>query len=175
MTGSRAQTAGPTTGAPGRITRRDALRRGAVLGGAVVWATPAVQSIARPAFADHRTPEADFSVIAIVVERPGGGFCSYKFDDNGWRQGGNTSRPGCTPAGWDQRSNCPEGPTQILSGPDGPDHDCFYTVRILTNPGDAGWRIHAATIKQGPVCTGQTVQISGDRRSVRLRPPRHDC
>jgi hypothetical protein len=33
------------------ITRRVALRRGAVIGGALVWAAPAVQTLARPAFA----------------------------------------------------------------------------------------------------------------------------
>jgi hypothetical protein len=33
------------------ITRRDALRRGAVIGGTLIWAAPAVQTLARPAFA----------------------------------------------------------------------------------------------------------------------------
>jgi hypothetical protein len=33
------------------VTRRDLLRRGAIVGGALVFAVPAVQSIAAPAFA----------------------------------------------------------------------------------------------------------------------------
>jgi hypothetical protein len=33
------------------LGRRDLLKRGAVLGGAVIWTTPVVQSLATPAFA----------------------------------------------------------------------------------------------------------------------------
>jgi hypothetical protein len=35
----------------GGFSRRDALRRGAILGGALVWATPVVQGLGTPAFA----------------------------------------------------------------------------------------------------------------------------
>ena len=46
---------GPTElneeGGPGGLDRRSVLRRGAVLGGALVWTVPAVQTIAGPAFA----------------------------------------------------------------------------------------------------------------------------
>lgn len=42
------------------ISRRTVLRRGAVVGGSLVWAAPAVQSISRAAFADHLgTPHPD--------------------------------------------------------------------------------------------------------------------
>jgi hypothetical protein len=34
-----------------RITRRDALRKGAKLGGAVLWIAPAIQTLPRPALA----------------------------------------------------------------------------------------------------------------------------
>ncbi|HEX6230894.1 MAG TPA: hypothetical protein VF029_04220, partial [Actinomycetota bacterium] len=43
------------------ISRRDLLRRGAVVGGTVLWVTPVIQSMTRPAFAQE-TPT-------------GGGFC----------------------------------------------------------------------------------------------------
>jgi hypothetical protein len=33
------------------MTRRDLLRRGAIVGGTLLWAAPAIQSIAKPAFA----------------------------------------------------------------------------------------------------------------------------
>lgn len=38
------------------ISRRDVMRRGALVGGAMVWATPMVQTMARPAFAVEGTP-----------------------------------------------------------------------------------------------------------------------
>jgi hypothetical protein len=37
--------------APEGVSRRSALKRGAIVGGALVWTTPVVQSLARPAFA----------------------------------------------------------------------------------------------------------------------------
>ncbi len=36
------------------LSRRDLLRRGAIVGGTLLWATPAVQSITRPAFAGEQ-------------------------------------------------------------------------------------------------------------------------
>jgi hypothetical protein len=39
-----------------RITRRDALRKGAKLGGAVLWIAPAIQTLPRPAFAQTGSP-----------------------------------------------------------------------------------------------------------------------
>lgn len=41
---------GETSAAPG-LARRDVLKRGAVAGGALLWATPVVQTLAAPAFA----------------------------------------------------------------------------------------------------------------------------
>lgn len=41
-----------TTAEPGGLSRRDMLRRSALVGGTIVWVTPAVQSIASPAFAN---------------------------------------------------------------------------------------------------------------------------
>ncbi|CAN5796222.1 hypothetical protein BH20ACT7_BH20ACT7_20380 [soil metagenome] len=35
------------------LSRRDLLRRGAIVGGTLVWAAPAVQTLARPAFAQE--------------------------------------------------------------------------------------------------------------------------
>jgi hypothetical protein len=37
----------------GRISRRELLRRGAIVGGTLVWATPALQSLAPPAYAQY--------------------------------------------------------------------------------------------------------------------------
>lgn len=40
------------------MTRRDLLRRGAVVGGTLLWATPVVQSIGGRAFASHNRYES---------------------------------------------------------------------------------------------------------------------
>lgn len=40
------------------LGRRDVLKRGALLGGAVIWTTPVVQSLASPAFANGSPPGA---------------------------------------------------------------------------------------------------------------------
>ena len=42
----------------GGLDRRALLRRGAILGGAIVWTTPVVQSLATPAFAGTPKPHA---------------------------------------------------------------------------------------------------------------------
>lgn len=44
------------TGAEPGVSRREVMKRGAVLGGAMMWATPVVQTMARPAFAAEGTP-----------------------------------------------------------------------------------------------------------------------
>ncbi len=38
------------------LTRRDLMRRGAIVGGSLMWAAPTVQSFAKPAFAQDGTP-----------------------------------------------------------------------------------------------------------------------
>lgn len=50
------------------ITRRDLLRRGAVLGGAVVWSTPVVQTLGMGrAFAQTASPTGDKDVSYAVI------------------------------------------------------------------------------------------------------------
>ena len=47
----------------GGITRRQALRKGALLGGALAWATPVVQLVGmRPAFAQVPSPDCNFDI-----------------------------------------------------------------------------------------------------------------
>ncbi len=53
---------------PGGITRRDMLKRSAVVGGTLVWAAPAVQTFARPAFAQQASPEC---AIVVMTFSPG--------------------------------------------------------------------------------------------------------
>ena len=52
---------------PVGITRRQALKRGAVLGGALAWATPVVQVIGmKPAFAQVASPASDCVVRVLT-------------------------------------------------------------------------------------------------------------
>jgi len=65
------------------ISRRDMLRRSAVLGGALVVAAPAVQSFARPAFAS--TPDlADLSSVYIVYKCADGTTYGLKWTNGTW-------------------------------------------------------------------------------------------
>ena len=67
------------------LSRRDLLRRGAIVGGTLVWAAPAVQTLARPAFGQTAgTPEdgqgRDFSYVALRYTCGGAGPYAIKFD-----------------------------------------------------------------------------------------------
>ena len=55
---------------PGGFTRRDMLKRSAVVGGTLVWAAPAVQTFARPAFAQQASPECTVTVLTRVETGP---------------------------------------------------------------------------------------------------------
>lgn len=50
------------------LGRRDVLKRGALLGGAVVWTTPVVQSLAGPAFAASSPVGEDCEFDLIIVK-----------------------------------------------------------------------------------------------------------
>ncbi len=52
------------------LTRRDLMRRGAVVGGSLMWAAPAVQSFARPAFAQQVSPIVDGECVGFVTGGP---------------------------------------------------------------------------------------------------------
>lgn len=80
------------------ISRRDLLKRGAALGGAVMWATPVVQTLGMGrAFAQTASPPAtgqDISYIGINVDCPGtsGDYFVKWEDDTGWE-----NKPGKAP------------------------------------------------------------------------------
>ena len=93
----------PETPADGS-SRRDFLRRSAIVGGTLVWAAPTVQSMAPAAFAQETTKSPkDFSYLVLCLNCSGGNTaeCCVKFDlnDNGTVSeisvGGNFSVPGC--------------------------------------------------------------------------------
>lgn len=103
-----------TTEAPQGFTRRDMLRRGAVVGGTLVWATPAVQTVSRHALAqDGGTPEPDdgegLSWIAVVFRHPD--------DDNLYQFKINID--GCELETGRNEAPCCEEPDDWLSPPGG--------------------------------------------------------
>ena len=72
------------------LDRRTLLKRSAVVGGAMVWATPVVQSIASPAFAAG-SPGGQDLCVHIFQFKIDGSFTTFS--------SGQT--PGCTPTGYD--------------------------------------------------------------------------
>ena len=92
------------------ITRRDLLKRGAALGGAVVWATPVVQTLGMGrAFAQVPSPApSDISYIAITWTCDGGATWFFtKNEEDGTSDGSWEPDPGSIPGcegmlpGWD--------------------------------------------------------------------------
>lgn len=84
------------------LSRRDVIRRGAIVGGALVWTTPVVQSLAGPAFAQaepsRRVDEDCDEIFQFKLEGPFTTFSSGQ-------------APDCAPTGYD-----PNG-TNFVSGP----------------------------------------------------------
>jgi hypothetical protein len=59
------------------LTRRDLLRRGAIVGGTLLWAAPAVQSITKPAYANTVQGSARYyCCYCWRPTKPGGTSCT---------------------------------------------------------------------------------------------------
>lgn len=114
------------------ISRRDVLRRGAVVGGTLVWAAPAVQTISRSALAQtNGTPEPGdchaISYLALVLTN--GQTFQFKIE-----AGGNIESevpmeaPHCgAPPGWNATGNIggfPPGTTWDITD------DCCWSVTV---------------------------------------------
>lgn len=87
------------------MTRRDVMRRGAVIGGTLMWAAPAVQTIAKPAFAAG-SEITGFSYFAATVQCSDGVTyrVKYEVDDAAWECPAGSSLPACegmAPSGYD--------------------------------------------------------------------------
>lgn len=95
------------------ITRRDLLRRGAALGGAVVWATPVVQTLGMGrAFAQVPSPTGGkgISYIGINATCTEGGNYFAKWEDGGWEES-----PGNAPSCAD-KEDLPDGVNGMTKG-----------------------------------------------------------
>jgi hypothetical protein len=78
----------------GGVSRRDLMKRSAVIGGALVWATPVVQSVTAPAFAG--TPGEDGCPEGKVTHR-----FKFQVDEDNCENGNNVGG-GCSFPGWDE-------------------------------------------------------------------------
>lgn len=129
------------------ITRRDLLRRGAVLGGAVVWTTPVVQTLGMGrAFAQTASPTGgkDISYIGISVSCPGENSWWIKWEDGNWEDMPGAA-PGCVPkdqlpagvSGDDKGFIIKNGPTGACKELTVPDAyaDCDVTVWVKAGSG----------------------------------------
>jgi hypothetical protein len=89
------------------ITRRDLLKRGAVLGGAVVWATPVVQTLGMGrAYANTASPVGkDISYIGINVTDCAVGDAGDFFAK--WEDGDWEDKPGAAPECADKEDLAP--------------------------------------------------------------------
>jgi hypothetical protein len=82
------------------ISRRDLLRKGAVVGGAgaLMWAAPSITKFGGAAFGAEGTPPTGFSYAAAIVDCVGGpaeGYrIKYEYDDRDWDDGPGTTTGG---------------------------------------------------------------------------------
>lgn len=143
-----------TTGEPEGLSRRSLMKRGAIVGGALVWAAPMVQTIARPAFAATSPPPVagGISFVAVIV-RCGSDTYRIKFDrDTGAIVCGTSFEAG----------NCTD---QLQPG--GLTEGCPPGVTVTDNPA-SGVTFHLGTcqvvdyiIKQGTCCLGPNTADNG--------------
>lgn len=143
-----------TTGEPEGLSRRSLMKRGAIVGGALVWAAPMVQTIARPAFAATSPPPTPggISFVALIINC-GGTTYRIKFD-----AGATTPECGTTFAAdacvnqlqpGNVASGCPSGVTATW------DPNSGVTVSL------GSCTLTDYIIKQGTCCLGPTSANNG--------------
>jgi hypothetical protein len=157
------------------ISRREMLKRSAIVGGAsaMVWAAPSVTTFAPRAFGANGTPASDFSNFGAVVlcTRPDGSTTYFKIkgEQEGdlpnfeWEVPGNLG--GCEEfvPDWDAATGVlgsdigasfsQSGSNYImtLGGPVAAAYaDCTFTFVVVSNGVEAA----AASLKQGQCCIG---------------------
>lgn len=69
----------PSPGSRG-ITRREMLKRSAIVGGTLAWAAPAVQTLAQPAFAATIGSALQYSFVGVILDC-GGTYYRMKWND----------------------------------------------------------------------------------------------
>lgn len=150
----------------GGMSRRDMLRRSALVGGAVVWMAPAVQTLAAPAFAAG-------SLVG------GGGACEYRFFIKYDLVGGFATTDGScpdfvtacvasgnvtvTPAAGGQSATISAGTLAlgtVTATLDPTNVNCVTIDFNLLNGCNVDEASSALVVKEGNNCTGDAVQLT---------------
>jgi hypothetical protein len=149
------------------ISRRTLLRRGAVVGGALVWSVPVVSTLAAPAAAAG-TPAGGMSFVAVLLEK-GGLWYRLKWDVEGSIL---TLSSGST-------FNIPGGP-DLLNGqtiqngvPDGVSAQLTANGSLLVTLNGAvlnNFVVKRGQCNAGPGIAGQP-PLMGQNESVTFPPP----
>lgn len=101
------------------ITRREVLRRGAILGGAVAWATPVVQVVGmRPALAQAPSPGCQTTTCSEVTDNQGNVIAILRCEPSD----ANAAACFCCCAG--VTSFCPDCTSPTIDPCDGIDINC---------------------------------------------------
>ena len=138
----------------GAVSRRDALKRGAIAGGTLLWATPIVQTIGMtPALAQVASPVVNgpaLSFIALNVTCNGDPFfIKYEVTEGAW-----DPEPGAAP--FCECHFCPEGESAdggfLGFGVTGPNEAGCFTVTVPANCTVVDSAVMGGTVCcQGPV------------------------
>ncbi|MDX1468864.1 MAG: twin-arginine translocation signal domain-containing protein [Acidimicrobiia bacterium] len=138
------------------ITRRDLLKRGAALGGAVVWATPIVQTLGMGrAYAQTASPP-DISYIALVLACDGVPTWFVKWEDGGGWENDPGAMQECSATltlGGAVSANGGDLGLDMQDAGGG----CYNLVLVGSNPCTSG----ELTVQAGVVKGGQECQSAG--------------
>jgi hypothetical protein len=146
-------------GSTTNVSRRDMLKRSAVVGGALVWATPVVQSMVHPAFAAG----ADGTPVDLCP--PGTTLHRFKFEVVGTAvicsTDGTGDSPGgqCTFPGWGdaEDGNCAEASGTLSDG------DLCMTITFAPSCGanTATALVKTGSKEPGGPCVDVTPEVLG--------------
>ena len=158
-------------GVGGGISRRDMLRKSAVVGGAgaLMWAAPSITKYGSAAFGSEGTPAADYSNFGAILRRPANGDFEYlrikgewDDDDNDWSwvDPGKLGKCEQLLPAWEGATKA-DGDVYATFGSEGldTDGDIIYRMRLRQTAIDQGWEFAnndnngvASSLKQGDCC-----------------------
>lgn len=140
------------------ISRRDLMRKGAVLGGTVLWAAPVVQSFTTPAFATGHSPAqgvGGISYVAVLVVCGTNCFVvKYEPEENRTTCGGGSTgvnMPCCTNFATLCTGTCPTTGTGTFT--EGANGTVTYTPPAGCTVVD--YRVHCGQCCEGPGAPNQ--------------------
>lgn len=189
-TGRGATRAGVNDGRQGGLTRRDALRRAAVIGGAVAYTAPAVQrlgmlsahAVSPPPPPPPPPPPSTFtgvSYVGLVFTCDGQQYRAKWEEGGGWGDADGSNLPGCpAPGGWSSAPAYPS-PAAIGVSTNYVDGELFSVTFTLPGaPGTCHFESGAGVAKggnpgneqSGGFCVSGAVDPTDDRRITFTAP-----